>query len=155
MPPNAGLFSITRFLYGRQKIITNKNIFSKDDLHVLFISFFSKMYNKKKYLWRLASTHEHSRCYVYFSALPEESFVALGVLWKKYFGRLIPRDIFGLSHGKNFPSQQNSCIRKKLPTRSTLLHRFMNCATLRLRPSMPQYDRSFVSNLNMLLKINV
>ena len=28
-PPNAGLFSITRFLYGWQKIFTNKNIFSK------------------------------------------------------------------------------------------------------------------------------
>ena len=47
VPPNAGLFSITRFLYGWQKIFSNKNIFSKHDLHVLFISFFSKMYIKK------------------------------------------------------------------------------------------------------------
>ena len=47
VPPNACLFSITRFLYGWQKIFTNKNIFSIHDLHVLFISFFSKMYNKK------------------------------------------------------------------------------------------------------------
>ena len=46
VPPNACLFSITRFLYSWQKIFTNKNIFSKDDLHVLFISFFSKMYKK-------------------------------------------------------------------------------------------------------------
>ena len=45
MPPNAFLFSITRFLYDWQKIFTNKNIFSKHVLHVLFISFFSKMYN--------------------------------------------------------------------------------------------------------------
>ena len=28
----------------------DKNIFLKDDLHVLFISFFSKIYNKKKKL---------------------------------------------------------------------------------------------------------
>ena len=48
MLPNAGLFSIDHFLYGWQKIFTNKNIFPKDDQHVLFISFFSKMYNKKK-----------------------------------------------------------------------------------------------------------
>ena len=47
VPPNACLFSITCFLYSWQKIFTNKNIFSKHDLHVLFISFFSKMYNKK------------------------------------------------------------------------------------------------------------
>ena len=42
-----GLFSIARFLYSWQKIFTNKNIFSKCDLHVLFITFFSKMYNEK------------------------------------------------------------------------------------------------------------
>ena len=47
VPPNACLFSITPFLYGWQKIFTNKNIFSKHDLHVLFISFFSKINNKK------------------------------------------------------------------------------------------------------------
>ena len=44
VPRNAGLFSITRFLYGWRKIDTNKNIFSKHDLHVLFISFFTKIY---------------------------------------------------------------------------------------------------------------
>ena len=37
VPPNSCLFSITSFLYGWQKIFTNKNIFSKHDLHVLFI----------------------------------------------------------------------------------------------------------------------
>ena len=47
VPPNACLFSITRFLYSWQKIFTNKNIFSNHDLHVLFISFFSKIDNKK------------------------------------------------------------------------------------------------------------
>ena len=47
VPPNACLFSITHFLYSWQKIFMNKNIFSKHDQHVLFISFFSKMYNKK------------------------------------------------------------------------------------------------------------
>ena len=36
------------FLYGWQKIFTNKNIFSKHYLHVLFILFFCKMYNKEK-----------------------------------------------------------------------------------------------------------
>ena len=48
VPLNACLFSITCFLYGWQKIFTNKNIFSKHDLCVLFISFFCKMYNKEK-----------------------------------------------------------------------------------------------------------
>ena len=48
MPSNDGLFSITRFLYGWPKTFTNKNIFSKRDLHVLFISFFSKIYNKRE-----------------------------------------------------------------------------------------------------------
>ena len=51
VPPNACLFSITHFLYGWQKILTNKNISSKHVLHVLFISFFSKMYNKNFYLF--------------------------------------------------------------------------------------------------------
>ena len=37
-----------KFQYGRS--IENKNIFSKHDLHVLFISFFSKMDTKKNYL---------------------------------------------------------------------------------------------------------
>ena len=35
------------FIYGWQKIFTNKNIFSKHNLHALFISFFSKIHNKK------------------------------------------------------------------------------------------------------------
>ena len=47
VPTNACLFSITPFLYGWQKILTNKNIFQKHDLHVLFIAFFCKMYNKE------------------------------------------------------------------------------------------------------------
>ena len=46
MPTNAGLFSITRFLYGGQKIFTNKNISSKGDIHVLIRTFFSKIYYK-------------------------------------------------------------------------------------------------------------
>ena len=46
VPLNASLFSIGRFFYGWRKIFTNKNIFTKDDLHVLFITFFSKMYHK-------------------------------------------------------------------------------------------------------------
>ena len=50
VPQKTFLFSITCFLYGWQKIFTNKNIFSKHDWHVLFISFFSKMYNKNFYL---------------------------------------------------------------------------------------------------------
>ena len=48
VPPNPCLFFITNFLYGWQKIFTNKNSFSKHYLHVLFISFFCKMYNKEK-----------------------------------------------------------------------------------------------------------
>ena len=47
--PQNGLSSIAYFLYGWQKIFTNKNIFSKGDLLFLFITFFSKMYNKKYY----------------------------------------------------------------------------------------------------------
>ena len=47
MAPNACLFSITHFHSSWQKIVTNKNIFSKQDIHVLFISFLSKIYNKK------------------------------------------------------------------------------------------------------------
>ena len=43
-------FSITSFLYGWQKIFTNKNIFSNNDLHVLFILFFSEVDNKNNYL---------------------------------------------------------------------------------------------------------
>ena len=49
--PNACLFSTTRFLHSWQKIFTNKNIFSKHYLHVLFISFFFvKCIIKKNYL---------------------------------------------------------------------------------------------------------
>ena len=47
MLPNAGLFSITRFLNSLQNIFMNKKIFSKYDLQVLFILFFSKTDNKK------------------------------------------------------------------------------------------------------------
>ena len=38
------------FLYSWQKIFMNKNMVSNHNLCVLFISFFSKMYNKKKLL---------------------------------------------------------------------------------------------------------
>ena len=55
VPPNACLFSITRFLYGWQKIFTNKNIFQKHDLHVLFIAFLCKMYNKEKLFTTVSS----------------------------------------------------------------------------------------------------
>ena len=47
MPPNDGLFSITHFLYGWQKIFTNQKSSSKQDRHVLLISFYSKIDNKK------------------------------------------------------------------------------------------------------------
>ena len=36
-----------KYIFSFRKIFTNKYIFSKHDLHVLFISLFSKMYNKK------------------------------------------------------------------------------------------------------------
>ena len=39
-----------KFSTSWQKIFTNKIIFSKHDVHALFISFFSKMHNKKIYL---------------------------------------------------------------------------------------------------------
>ena len=55
---NVCLFCITRFLYGLQKIFLNKNIFSKHDLHVLFISFFSKMYNKNLLFLAVGSFNE-------------------------------------------------------------------------------------------------
>ena len=62
VPPNAFLFSITRFLYGWQKIFTNKIIFLKHVLHVLFISFFSKMYNKKLvFIIQAWPVHEHDQ----------------------------------------------------------------------------------------------
>ena len=48
VPPNACLFSIMSFVYGWQKIFMDKNIVSKHNLHVLFISFFCKLYNKEK-----------------------------------------------------------------------------------------------------------
>ena len=44
-PKNIYIFYATHFLYGLEKIFTNKNIFSKGVLHVLFRTFFSKMYN--------------------------------------------------------------------------------------------------------------
>ena len=61
VPPNAGLFSITHFLYGWQKIFMNKNIFSKHDLHVLLTcrstsdKVQAKMYNKKNIYRRTVS----------------------------------------------------------------------------------------------------
>ena len=61
MPPNTRLFSITHFLYGWQKIFTNKNIFSKHDLHVWFILFFFKMYKKKNYLSQDGPLHSKKR----------------------------------------------------------------------------------------------
>ena len=67
MPPNTCLFSITRFLYGWQKIFTNKNSFSKHDLHVLFISFFYKMYNKKNiYPRTVPIIPNHTHILLYF-----------------------------------------------------------------------------------------
>ena len=51
--PKTGLFSIARFLYGWQKIFTNKNIFSTGGPHVFFITFFFKMYNKKQFFMPL------------------------------------------------------------------------------------------------------
>ena len=51
--PQTGLFSIARFFNSSQKIFTNKNIFSKVDLHILFTTFFSKLYNKQKSIFHL------------------------------------------------------------------------------------------------------
>ena len=48
-PKRGGLFSITRFLYGWQKIFTNKNIFSKHNL-LLCLYHFSLKCIIKKYL---------------------------------------------------------------------------------------------------------
>ena len=47
VPLKTSLFSIARFIYGWQKIFTNKNTFSKSDLHFLFRTFYSKMFNNK------------------------------------------------------------------------------------------------------------
>ena len=54
-PQKTYIFYATRFIYGLEKIFTNKNIFSKGFLHVLFRSFFSKLYNKNFELKSLRS----------------------------------------------------------------------------------------------------
>ena len=45
-PKKPYIFYATRFLYGLEKIFTNKNNFPKGFLHVLFRTFFSILYNK-------------------------------------------------------------------------------------------------------------
>ena len=73
MPPNTYLYSIARFLYGLQKIFTNKNIFLKGVLHVLFRTFFSKCIINKNYLRTydpLKGEHRITRPLISMIALP-------------------------------------------------------------------------------------
>ena len=87
IPPKATLFSIADFIYGWQKIFMNKNIFSKGDLHVMFITFFSKIYNKKTFifLWMCPLIdQEHSNriypcqssiAYIWYVSLIQKLFI--------------------------------------------------------------------------------
>ena len=48
--PKPYIFYATHFLYGWQKFFIKQNIFSQGVLHVLFRTFFSKMYNKTHWI---------------------------------------------------------------------------------------------------------
>ena len=78
--PNAGLFSITRFLYGWQKIFLNKNIFSKHDLHVS-LYYFSLKWTIKKIIYQATIPLKEYLIWVWNGVsytVPELSLIYLG-----------------------------------------------------------------------------
>ena len=56
-PPNAGLFSITGFFTVDRKSSRTKTFFQ--NMIYMFISFFSKIYNKKNYLLSYNPLNKH------------------------------------------------------------------------------------------------